>query len=371
MKKLTIVLALVLLFIFLFNLMAYAGEEGKAIKQIKFLMKKGLHDNALVRADFYLNAHPESLRVRKLKIDILVELRQFDEALKNYEIFIKYSKAKKENISILSDILVPYLKSLKDRNLLDDEKKRLIAILCEIKDKETIRDLKTLYAFPHEREDKIQAASLLAQLGKTGYIPYLKKAAKLPDLLKDEKLYIIFAFSTRKNESLKNVLLSMLRNEKDPEIIAYIYWALTRMGESHRRELRNMLNKVSDNNAKSTILFLLGELKDTKFTIDPHSLPEDVLTSYYWAEYRRGHKSMAINELRHYISSSDKRVSIHAIFYIGLIGDKPSIPILRHKIVETDDIGIKISAISAIIRIIRKERINTEVNIKLGFSITL
>ncbi len=367
--KVAKIFILIFTFIFIFSILAYGDEEGKAIREIKFLMKKGLYENALVRANFYLEREPKSLRVRKLKIDILVELSQFDNALKDYEIFIRYSKAKTENIKILSQILVPYLKALKNYSLTPTQKRKLYSMLCEIKDGETIRELKEIYSFSPDRTFKIWAASLLSQLGKKGYIAYLKKAAKFTDLTKEEKLYIIFAFSGRESETLRKTLLFMLKREKDKEVIAYIYWALTKLGEDHRKELRTMLNEVGDR-IKGTVLFLLGELKDSRFTLDKKVEDELCLPSLYWAQYRKGNVS-AINNLRKLISSSNKEVSLLSIFYIGLIGDKISIPILRHKIVESQDMDIKIASISSIIRIIRKDRINTDIRIKVGFSITL
>ncbi len=363
------VFLLCIILIFSFSIIAYATEEGKAIKEIKFLTKKGLYENALVRADFYLEKNPASLRVRKLKIDLLVKLSRFDEALKNYEFFIRYSKAKKENIKILSNILVPYLKSLANMDIFDTQKRAVISMLCEIKDESTIKRLKEIYAFPPSRSEKIWAASLLAQIGKKDYIPYLRKVAKKVNLSKEEKLYVIFAFSSDDSPLLKKTLLSMLKREKDKEVIAYIYWALTRLGDDHRRELRIMLNRV-DGKVKSTLFFLLGELRDKEFSTRTPTDDKRLLPSFYWALYRRGDRS-ALDELRKFISSKDKGVSLPSIFYIGLIGDKVSIPLLRHKIVSSSDMDIKIASISSIIRIIRKDRIKTDIKIKIGFSVTL
>ena len=91
--------------IFLFSLFittsSFASVEGRAVHEIKFLSHGGLYENALVKANFYLETHPASLRVRKLKMDLLIKLSRFDESLSEYEKFIRYSKAKKENISIL------------------------------------------------------------------------------------------------------------------------------------------------------------------------------------------------------------------------------------------------------------------------------
>ncbi len=368
MKKPKVFLLCIIL-IFSFNIIAYAAEEGRAIKEIKFLTKKGLYENALVRADFYLDKNPESLRVRKLKIDLLVKLLRFDEALKNYEIFIRYSKAKKENIKILSNILVPYLKSLANIDISNTQKRAVISMLCEIKDESAVRKLKEIYAFPPSRSEKVWAASLLAQIGKKGYITYLRKVAKEADLSKEEKLSIIFAFSSEDSSLLKKTLLSMLKREKDKEIIAYLYWALTRLGDDHRRELRIMLNRV-DGKVKSTLFFLLGELRDKEFPTMAPTNDRRLLPSFYWALYRRGDTS-ALNELRKFISSQDKEISLPSIFYIGLIGDKISIPLLRHRIVSSSDMDIKITSISSIIRIIRKDRVKTDIKIKIGFSITL
>ncbi len=367
--KLSKVISLFLVVLFVFSVIAYSDEEGKAIKEIKFLMKKELYENALVRANFYLDKNPRSLRVRKLKIDLLVKLSQFDDALRDYELFIRYSKAKTENIKILSGILVPYLKSLKREVLTQSEKDRVYSVLCEMKDADTIRELKEMYAFPKDRTLKIWAASLLVQVGKRGYLTYLKNVAKMRDLTKREKLCIIFAFASREGESLKRLLLNLLKQERDPETIAYIYWALTKLGESHRKELRTMLNRVSGE-TRSVVLFLLGELKDTKFTIEENIKDEEVLPSLYWAKYRKGDTSVLYN-LRKLLSSPIKKVALLSIFYIGLIGDKVSIPLLRKKIVTSQDTETKIAAISSTIRIIRKDRINTDIKIKVGFSITL
>ncbi len=368
-EKKVLTLIVILILVFLFNITAYATGEGKAIKEIKFLTKKSLYENALVRANFYLNSHPESLRVRKLKIDLLIKLARFDEALKNYEIFIMYSKAKKENIEILSDILVNYLHYLKGVSLTPEQKKRLFSILCEIKDKETIKTLKEIYYLPPSREDKIWAASLLSQLGKKGYISYLRKTLKLQALSFNEKLYIITALASRNSTLFIKDLHFLLKNEKNPEVIAYIYWALTKLGESHRKELRHMLNRV-DNHTKSIILFLLGELKDDEFKLDGIINDKEVLISLYWAEYRKGERS-ALYKLRKELSSPSKDVTLSSIFYIGLIGDKRSIPILRNKITNTDDMDIKLMSIISIIRIIRSDRISADIKIKIGFSITL
>ncbi len=367
MKKPKVFLLCIIL-IFSFSIIAYAGEEGKAIREIKFLTRKGLYENALVRADFYLDKNPESLRVRKLKIDLLIKLSRFDEALNNYEIFIRYSKAKKENIKILSNILVSYLRDLADKSLTDAQRRSVISMLCEIKDEDMIKKLKEIYAFPPSRFEKIWAASLLAQIGKKGYITYLRKMAKESNLLKKEKLYIIFALSSEKSPLLEKTLLSMLKKEKDRDVIAYLYWALTRLGEDHRKELRVMLERVSDD-VKGTVLFLLGELKDENFSTNISIRDEKLLPSFYWALYRKGER-FALDRLRKLISSKNKEISLSSIFYIGLIGDKISIPILRHRIVSTSDMDIKITAISSIVRIIRKDRIKTDIRIKIGFSIT-
>lgn len=368
MKYAKFIVMLLIIVLFL-NIIAYAGEEGKAVKEVKFLMAKKLYENALVRANFYLNTNPRSLRVRKLKIDILIKLARFDEALYDYEIFIKYSKAKKENIPILSDILVSYLKWLRRENPPDVDKREVFALLSEIKDEKTIRELKEIYYFPSNREEKIWASSLLVQIGKSSYLKYLRKVSKLQDLTRNEKIYIILGFAFRGSEILRKNLLYMLKKEKDPYIVAYTYWALTKMGDNRRKVLRTMLNRVDDK-VKSVILFLLGDLKDNEVSMDIHTKDKAVILSYYWLKYRRGIKS-ALSEIRKFLSSNDVKISKLSAFYVGLIGDKSSIPLLRHKIIEMSNYQDKLPYIFSIIRIIRKDRIDADIRIKIGFSVTL